>query len=86
MPAWPGEGSLERARSDRAELVTDDAKALRERLETATGERISALEGIREAAREAPGGEKIKFREAEPEAVRDAGRGEEPPGSGKGRM
>ena len=36
---------ISRAR-DRAELVTDDAKALREQLETVTGERISALEGI----------------------------------------
>ena len=38
---------ISRAR-DRAELVTDDAKALRERLEAVTGERISALEGIGE--------------------------------------
>ncbi len=36
---------ISRARH-RAELVTDDARALRERLETATGERVSALEGI----------------------------------------
>ena len=36
---------ISRAR-DRAELVTDDAERLRERLETATGERISALEAI----------------------------------------
>ena len=43
---------ISRAR-DRAELVTDDAGRLRERLETATGERISALEGIA-PAREAP--------------------------------
>ena len=43
---------ISRAR-DRAELVTDDAERLRERLETATGERISALEGIA-PAREAP--------------------------------
>ena len=40
---------ISRAR-DRAELVTDDAQALRERLEAVTGERISALEGIGEAA------------------------------------
>ena len=33
---------ISRAR-DRAELVTDDAKALREQLETATGERVAAL-------------------------------------------
>ncbi len=45
---------ISRAR-DRAELVTDDAKALRERLETVTGERISALEGIDESVRPQPG-------------------------------
>ncbi len=39
---------ISRAR-DRAELVTDDAQALRERLEAVTGERISALEGIGES-------------------------------------
>ena len=38
---------ISRAR-DRAELVTDDAEALKEQLEAATGERISALEGIGE--------------------------------------
>ena len=38
---------ISRAR-DRAELVTDDAEALREQLEAVTGERISALEGIGE--------------------------------------
>ncbi len=38
---------ISRAR-DRAELVTDDANALKERLEAVTGERISALEGIGE--------------------------------------
>ncbi len=37
---------------DRAELVTDDAKALREQLEAVTGERIAALEGIGEIVRE----------------------------------
>ena len=36
---------ISRAR-DRAELVTDDARALRERLEAATGERIAALEAV----------------------------------------
>ena len=41
---------ISRAR-DRAELVTDDARALRERLEAVTGERISALEGIGEVVR-----------------------------------
>ncbi len=44
---------ISRAR-DRAELVPDDAKALRERLETVTGERISALEGIGESVRPEP--------------------------------
>ena len=51
---------------DRAELVTDDAKALREQLETATGERIAALEGI--------GAEKAKSREAAPDANHGVGR------------
>ncbi len=41
---------ISRAR-DRAELVTDDAVALRERLKAVTGERISALEGIGESVR-----------------------------------
>jgi len=36
---------ISRAR-DKAELVTDDARALRERLEAATGERIAALEAL----------------------------------------
>ena len=36
---------ISRARH-RTELVADDVKALRERLETTTGERVSALEGI----------------------------------------
>jgi len=41
---------ISRAR-DRAELVTDDAQALKERLEAVTGERLSALEGIGESVR-----------------------------------
>ena len=45
---------ISRAR-DRAELVTDDAKALREQLEAVTGERIAALEAIGETARGEPG-------------------------------
>ena len=44
---------ISRAR-DRAELVTDDAKALREQLEAVTGERIAALEAVGEMAREEP--------------------------------
>ena len=43
---------ISRAR-DRAELVTDDAAELKAQLQAVTGERIAALEGIGEAAREA---------------------------------
>ncbi|NKC12882.1 MAG: hypothetical protein GKR94_11990 [Gammaproteobacteria bacterium] len=39
----------------RAELVTDDARALREQFEAVTGERLSALEGMGESAKEVPG-------------------------------
>ena len=60
---------ISRAR-DRAELVTDDAARLREQLETATGERISALEGIGEAARD----ERTKGMEADAKAGRTAAR------------
>ena len=65
---------ISRAR-DRAELVTDDAQALKERLEAVTGERISALEGIgeelrreREAGREAApdGRERNRDRQEDP--------------------
>ena len=42
---------ISRARH-RAELVTDDAKALCDRLEVATGERVSALEAVAAAAAE----------------------------------
>ena len=52
---------ISRARH-RAELVTDDAGALRERLETATGERVSALEGIGAAAERPPAREKARDR------------------------
>ena len=63
---------ISRAR-DRAELVTDDAKTLREQLEAVTGERISALEGIGETKSEAhereqeavPAGERERERGAE---------------------
>ena len=44
---------ISRAR-DRAELVTDDAARLKEHLEQATGERVSALEGV-QVAEPAPG-------------------------------
>ena len=62
---------ISRAR-DRAELVTDDRNALRERLEAITGERIAALEAIkpekakpREAARDADYGLGREKKEAE---------------------
>ena len=47
----------------RAELVTDDRNALRERLEIATGERIAALEAVR-----AEGG---KAKDSVPESLHD---------------
>ena len=56
---------ISRARH-RAELVTDDAKALCERLETATGERVSALEAVaaeREKAKKVERDEKAPVRE-----------------------
>ena len=59
---------ISRAR-DRAELVTDDAKALREQFEAVIGERISALEGIDEGGAE---------RERGAPASRDRGRRAEP--------
>ena len=72
---------ISRAR-DRAELVTDDAKVLRERLEAATGERIAALEAI--APEKAP--------EAGPNMTRDLDREDSAresrgrtPGTEKGR-
>ena len=64
---------ISRAR-DRAELVTDDAARLREQLETVTGERVSALEGVDEVARNVS--EKIP--EADPRSGRTAGRGAGP--------
>ena len=58
--------AISRAR-DHAELVTDDARKLSEQLERATGERISALDGVvKEAAHEAELG-------LEPPEERDAG-------------
>ena len=56
---------ISRAR-DRAELVTDDRAALRERLEAVTGERIAALEAV--------GGEKAKGRRDGLDADRGAAR------------
>ena len=72
---------ISRARHD-AELVTDDAKMLRETLEAATGERISALEGIGAAEKalaeeKARGGGKERGRGLEGMLERSAGTGDE---------
>ena len=79
---------ISRARH-RAELVTDDRGALRERLEAATGERISALEGIGpESGRKADASpartqdRERGVREAEPRARVPEG----PPHGEKGRQ
>ena len=68
---------ISRARHN-AELVTDDAKTLRETLEAATGEGIPALEGIGAADRalakeKARGGEKERGRGLEGMQERPAG-------------
>ena len=66
---------ISRAR-DRAELVTDDAKGLREQLESATGERISALEGIGETSLDEPATNVEKAKPPrEPERDKDLGTG-----------
>ena len=66
---------ISRAR-DRAELVTDDAAELRAQLQAVTGERIAALEGIGEMAREAPGkaGVAVGPERKTPEAGRGKGK------------
>ena len=62
-------GEISRARHG-AELVTDDAKALHEALESATGERVSALEGIGASGEKA--GSEAKGRGRAPEAGPEA--------------
>ena len=52
---------ISRAR-DRAELVTDDRNALRERLEAATGERIAALEAVEHERERSRGPEPVHGR------------------------
>ena len=69
------------AARDRAELVTDDAGALRERLEAVTGERISALEGIGESSRREIDRDTSLYRERsdrETDAPSDPDKGIEP--------
>ena len=63
---------ISRAR-DRAELVTDDAKALREQLEAVTGERLTALESIEST----PETEQVRDPAAVPEPSGSADRGGE---------
>ncbi len=70
---------ISRARHN-AELVTDDAKALRETLEAATGERVSALEGVGAATEKDRVEEKERGGEKEREHGREA-RSERPAGS-----
>ena len=69
---------ISRAR-DRAELVTDDAKALREQLEAVTGERISALEGIGAMGRVVPEKSEEAVRTPEGQANPDFGKQESVP-------
>ena len=73
---------ISRAR-DRAELVTDDAKALREQLEAVTGARIAALEAIGEMPREEPGkaadAAPTDGRQRERESERAAGKAQDRP-------
>ncbi|MDE0703448.1 MAG: conjugative relaxase [Rhodospirillaceae bacterium] len=69
---------ISRAR-DRAELVTDDAQALKERLEAVTGERLSALEGIGERVRPEREREAGKDRKASPERERQRQEASAPP-------
>ena len=70
---------ISRAR-DRAELVTDNIRALRQQLEKATGERIAALEAIGEMPGEDPGNRDGRGRaegpQQERQAERDAARAE----------
>ena len=70
---------ISRAR-DRAELVTDDAQALKERLEAATGERISALEGIGESVQ--PQHEKVIEESVDIERPERGSAAPSPPGKG----
>ena len=68
---------ISRAR-DRAELVTDDAARLRERLEATTGERVAALEALESKERDAPAEAAGRPERLEPEHEGKAGRRAEP--------
>ena len=73
---------ISRAR-DRAELVIDDARALREQLEAVTGERIAALEAIGETMRgesgKAAGTDRAESPQREKEPERAAGKAQDRP-------
>ena len=56
-----------------AKLVTDDAKALRETLEAATGERVAALEAIEPAMDRAAVKESVRDKGATPALERTPG-------------
>ena len=64
---------ISRAR-ERAELVTDDREALRDRLEAATGERIAALEAVGDDRAKAPEAAKAGGMDAEIAGGRSSGR------------
>ena len=64
---------ISRARH-RAELVTDDREALRDRLEAATGERIAALEAVGDDRANAPEAAKAGGMDAEIAGERSSGR------------
>ena len=68
--------AISRAR-DRAELVTDDADALRSHLQAVTGERIAALEGLGEMRRTEAGKESEAGQTAERPSHQGAGAGKE---------
>ena len=68
---------ISRAR-DRAELVTDDRNALRERLEAATGERIAALEAVDPEREKSRGPEPVHGRGREDSASDPGPRTPEP--------
>ena len=68
---------ISRARH-RAELVTDDGKALCARLENATGERVSALEAVTAQVEKARIVERVEKAQKTPARERDGGRATQP--------
>ena len=68
---------ISRAR-DRAELVTDDEAALRERLEALTGERTATFEALGDGKARAPEATRIREMDMEAGGDRSEGRSPEP--------